>query len=40
MSEAMQMWTEIAFNLLYLVTVWGLIVAMARKKPYLLAEEL
>ncbi len=28
MSETMQMWTEIGFNLSYLVVIWGLVGAM------------
>jgi hypothetical protein len=29
MSETLRMWIEISFNLLYLVVVWGLVIAMA-----------
>jgi hypothetical protein len=34
-SEAMQMWAEVTFNVLYLIAVWGLVVAMARRLPHL-----
>ena len=33
MSQAMQMWAEIAFNVLYLVVVWALVVGMIRRYP-------
>lgn len=39
MSETMRMWIEITFNLLYLITVWGLVIAMLRRKRSLLPEE-
>ena len=32
MSEAVRMWVEVAFNLAYLATVWGLVVAMTRRR--------
>ena len=32
MTESMRMWTEIIFNILYLVTVWGLVIAMQRQE--------
>ncbi len=31
MSESMRMWTEVSFNIAYLVVVWGLVAAMARR---------
>lgn len=31
MSESFLMWVEIGFNVLYLLAVWGLVIAMARK---------
>jgi hypothetical protein len=30
-SESVRMWTEVSFNVAYLVVVWGLVVAMARR---------
>lgn len=33
MSEQMLIWTEVGFNLAYLVVVWGLVVAMLRNRP-------
>jgi len=35
MSEAMQLWGEIVFNIAYLVIVWGLVWAMTRRLPQL-----
>ncbi len=31
MSKEMQMWAEVLFNIAYLITVWTLVVAMARR---------
>ncbi len=31
MSDTMRMWIEISFNVTYLVVVWGLVIAMARR---------
>jgi hypothetical protein len=31
MSETMRVWTEISFNVIYLVVIWGLVIAMARR---------
>ena len=31
MSESMLMWMEITFNILYLLTIWALVIAMTRK---------
>ena len=28
MSEAMRMWTEVSFNVIYLIVVWGLVIVM------------
>ncbi len=33
MSESMRMWVEILFNITYLVVVWGLVIAMLRRRP-------
>jgi hypothetical protein len=33
MSESARMWMEISFNILYLIVVWGLVVAMIRHQP-------
>ena len=38
MSESMLMWMEIAFNITYLIVVWGLVIAMIRRQPHVLAE--
>ena len=32
MPESVRMWTEITFNVIYLVVVWGLVAAMARRR--------
>lgn len=32
MPESVRMWTEITFNAVYLVVVWGLVAAMARRR--------
>jgi len=31
-SESMRMWVEVAFNVAYLVVVWGLVIAMIRRR--------
>lgn len=33
MSESARMWMEISFNILYLFVVWGLVIAMIRRRP-------
>jgi hypothetical protein len=33
MSESARMWMEISFNVLYLIVVWGLVIAMLRRQP-------
>ncbi len=33
MSEAMRMWVEIVFNVLYLVVIWSLVIVMIRRFP-------
>ena len=38
MSESLQMWGEVLFNLVYLVLVWALVVAMIRRYPQVSAE--
>ena len=38
MAQAMQVWGEISFNLVYLAVVWALVVAMLRRRPHLPAE--
>jgi hypothetical protein len=38
MSEALQMWGEVLFNLAYLVLVWALVIAMIRRYPQVSAE--
>jgi hypothetical protein len=34
MSEEMRMVVEISFNILYLITIWGLVIAMQRKRSH------
>ena len=34
MSESARMWMEISFNILYLIVVWGLVMAMIRRQPW------
>ena len=34
MSEAMRMWMEITFNIAYLIVVWGLVIAMYQRRPF------
>ncbi len=31
MSETMRMWVEVSFNIVYLIVVWGLVIAMWRR---------
>lgn len=31
MSETTRMWVEVAFNIIYLIVVWGLVIAMTRR---------
>jgi len=38
MSESMRMWMEIGFNVVYLIVVWGLVIAMIRRQPDVAAE--
>ena len=33
MTESMRMWIEVIFNTLYLITIWGLVIAMLRREP-------
>ena len=35
MSETMQMWMEVAFNVAYLIAVWVLVYLMAKRQPHL-----
>jgi hypothetical protein len=39
MSETMQMWVEVSFNVLYLAAIWGLVIAMAHRLHHLLPEK-
>ena len=39
MSETARMWVEVSFNLVYLVVVWGLVIAMSRRMGAVLPEE-
>jgi hypothetical protein len=33
MPETVRMWVEISFNLAYLLVIWGLVIAMIRRRP-------
>jgi hypothetical protein len=33
MPEEVRMWVEISFNVAYLIVVWGLVIAMTRRRP-------
>jgi len=33
MSEALRMWIEVSFDIIYLVVIWGLVLAMYRRRP-------
>jgi len=33
LTESIRMWTEVLFNTMYLITIWGLVVAMLRREP-------
>jgi hypothetical protein len=35
MSQSLQMWSEVLFNVAYLAVVWALVVAMIRRYPHL-----
>ena len=39
MTESMRMWVEISFNITYLLVVWGLVVAMWRRRSLLAPDE-
>jgi hypothetical protein len=32
MPEVVRMWIEVSFNVTYLVVVWGLVIAIARRQ--------
>lgn len=34
MTETMRMWTEITFNIGYLIVIWGLVIAMTRQQTH------
>lgn len=38
MSETMRMWVEVSFNVVYLIAIWGLVVAMWRRQPLVMTE--
>ena len=38
MSESALMWIEIAFNVLYLVVIWGLVIAMTVNRERVASE--
>ena len=39
MSEAMRMWVEISFNLVYLIVVWGMVILMTVQRDRVAPEE-
>ena len=39
MTETMRMWTEISFNIAYLIVVWGLVATMARRRSDVAPED-
>jgi len=39
LSESLQVWTEIAFNVAYLIVVWGLVVAMVLRRACVAPED-
>lgn len=39
MSETVRIWMEVSFNIVYLILVWGLVIAMYRQKPGVPAED-
>ena len=38
MTESLRMWVEVSFNVTYLVVVWGLVIAMVRRRDLVLPE--
>ncbi|MGD9093746.1 MAG: hypothetical protein PVF74_12930 [Anaerolineales bacterium] len=38
MSESVRIWMEISFNIVYLIVVWGLVIAMIRKRSAVIPE--
>lgn len=39
MSESVRMWVEISFNVVYLIVVWGLVIAMLRRRTAVVQED-
>ncbi len=39
LSESLQVWTEIVFNLAYLIVVWGLVIVMVRRRADVAPED-
>lgn len=39
MTEIMRMWIEIIFNLGYLIAIWGLVIAMARRSVHVASQK-
>ncbi|MBS1251493.1 MAG: hypothetical protein MAG451_00526 [Anaerolineales bacterium] len=39
MSETMRMWVEVSFNIVYLIVVWGLVIAMWRRRHLVAPED-
>jgi hypothetical protein len=38
-SETMRMWVEVSFNIVYLITIWGLVIAMWRRRASVVPED-
>jgi hypothetical protein len=38
-SEMMRMWVEVSFNIVYLVVVWGLVIAMWRRRHVVASQD-
>ena len=38
MSESLRMWIEVAFNISYLVVIWGLVITMVRRRAVVTPE--
>jgi len=39
MSETLQMWMEISFDVAYLIVIWGLVLVMDRRRDTVLPED-
>lgn len=39
MTEEIRLWVEVSFNVVYLIVVWGLVIAMIRRQPDIVNSE-